>query len=117
METCRWVKCHPEPALLPTILERRANVSLGTTAELSAFVHRTLCALDRLDPVQCPLSSIPLLRKGRPCGTTFEVVGPRQLRTSAIFSADDGRLLIYDSTGSRVQEFRIMIGEPLRRAA
>ena len=85
--------------------------------ELSGFVHRTLCALDRLDPVQCPLSSVPLLRKGRPCGSTYQVIGPRQLRTSAIYSADDGRLLIYDSTGTRVQEYRVTIGEPLRRAA
>ena len=94
-----------------------AVVSLQTTQELKDFVHNTLCALDRLDPVQCPLSSVPLLRKGRPCGSTFQVIGPRQLRTSAIYSADDARLLIYDSTGTRVKEYRLNFGEPARRAA
>jgi hypothetical protein len=92
-------------------------VSLRTSEELTDFVHRTLCGLDRLDPVQCPLSSVPLLRKGRPCGSTYQVIGPRQLRTSAIYSADEQRLLIYDSTGTRVQDYRISIGEPARRAA
>lgn len=94
-----------------------AVVSLRTTEELTDFVHRTLCGLDRLDPVQCPLSSLPLLRKGRPCGSTYQVIGPRQMRTSAIYSADDGRLLIYDSSGTRVHEYRVSLGEPSRRAA
>jgi hypothetical protein len=98
---------------LPTV----AEVSLNTPEELTAYVHQSLCALDRLDPAQCPVSSVPLLRKGRPCGSTFQVIGPRQLRTSAIYSADDGRLLLYDSSGTRVQEYRVRIGVPLRRAA
>jgi hypothetical protein len=98
---------------LPTI----PDVILSHPDELTAFVHRSLCALDRLDPVQCPVTSLPVLRKGRPCGSTFQVIGPRQLRTSAIYSADDGRLLLYDSTGTRVQEYRIRIDTPSRMAA
>jgi hypothetical protein len=84
-----------------------AVVALPTLGELSAFVHRVLCQLDALDPEQAPLLHTPLVKAGRPCGAVFHVEGPRLLRTSAVWSADDHRVLFYDSTGQRVRAVRL----------
>jgi hypothetical protein len=87
-----------------------AVVALPTLEELSAFVHQTLCRQDDLDPAQTPLARTPLARAGRVCGAVFHVEGPRLLRTSAVWSADDGRVLFYDSTGQRVRAVRLSVG-------
>ena len=101
-----------------------AVVALPTLEELSAFVHKTLCQQDALDPDQAPLVRTPLAKAGRACGAVFHVEGPRLLRTSAVWSADDGRVLFYDSTGQRVRAVRLSegpdageVGEAMRRAA
>ena len=101
-----------------------AVVALPTLEELSAFVHKTLCQQDALDPEQAPLVRTPLAKAGRACGAVFHVEGPRLLRTSAVWSADDGRVLFYDSTGQRVRAVRLSEGpdagevrEVRRRAA
>jgi hypothetical protein len=101
-----------------------AVVALPTLEELSAFVHKTLCQQDALDPEQTPLVRTPLAKAGRACGAVFHVEGPRLLRTSAVWSADDGRVLFYDSTGQRVRAVRLSEGpdagevrEVTRRAA
>ena len=82
-------------------------VSLPTAAELAAFVHRTLCQQDALDPDVCPLYRAPLTRAGRACGAVFHVEGPRLLRTSAVWAADDHRVIFYDSTGQRTRTVRL----------
>ena len=58
---------------------------------MAAFVHHALCEADALDPAQTPLFRTPLQRGGRVCGVVFHVEGPRLLRTSAVWSADDDR--------------------------
>ena len=87
-----------------------AVVALPTLEELSAFVHKTLCQQDALDPDQAPLVRTPLAKAGRACGAIFHVEGPRLLRTSAVWSADDSRVLFYDSTGQRVRAVRLSEG-------
>jgi hypothetical protein len=87
-----------------------AVVALPTLEELSAFVHLTLCQQDALDPDQTPMVRTPLAKAGRVCGAIFHVEGPRLLRTSAVWSADDGRVLFYDSTGQRVRAVRLSEG-------
>ena len=82
-------------------------VSLPTVAELTRFVHRELCYLDHLDPSQTPLRSTPLKRNGHLCGAVYHVEGPRLLRTSAVWVAEESRLLIYDSTGQRTREVTV----------
>ena len=84
-----------------------AVVALPTLEELSAFVHKTLCQQDALDLQQTPLVRIPMKKAGRMCGAVFHVEGPRLLRTSAVWSADDSRLLFYDSTGQRIRAVRL----------
>lgn len=87
-----------------------AVVALPTLDELAAFVHKALCQPDALDPEQAPLVRTPLTRAGRPCGLMFHVEGPRLLRTSAVWSAHDHRILFYDSTGQRVRAVRLSEG-------
>jgi hypothetical protein len=41
------------------------------------------------------------------CGLIFHVEGPRLLRTSAVWSAEDDRVIFYDSTGQRFHEVRL----------
>lgn len=84
-----------------------AVVAVSTLEQLSAFVHDELCKLDHLDPAQTPLRKTPLVRRGKTCGLVFHVEGPRLLRTSAVWTADEGRVIVYDSTGKRVREVRL----------
>ena len=81
--------------------------SLPTADALRGYVHKLLCDLDQLDPAAAPLKSSPLLRGQAACGVLFHVAGPRLLRTAAVWAADEGRLLVYDSTGRRVGQVRL----------
>ncbi len=82
-------------------------LALPTLPQLFAFVHAELCRFDHLDPDQAPLKQAPLLRRGKVCGLVFHVEGPRMLRTSAVWAADENRILLYDSTGRRDREIRL----------
>jgi hypothetical protein len=75
--------------------------------DLAAMVHRELCEKDSLDPIQTPLFRTPLRKGTRVCGIVFHVEGPRLLRTSAVWSADDDRVIFYDSSGLRFREVRL----------
>lgn len=94
-------------------------VAFAAVEELAGFVHAVLCDKDSLDPAQAPLFRTPLQRGGRPCGVVFHVEGPRLLRTSAVWSGDDGRIIFYDSSGLRFKEVALseapQVGEPLPR--
>src|SRR4051812_9435492 len=84
-----------------------AVVAFPAVEELAAFVHQVLCDKDALDPAQTPLFRTPLKKAGRACGLVFHVEGPRLLRTSAVWSADDDRIIFYDSTGVRFREVKL----------
>ena len=75
---------------------------------LSQFVHHALCELDHLDQAQTPLFKLPLRKANNICGYVFHIEGPRLLRTSAVWNADDNRILIYDSQGERVKEIHLL---------
>jgi hypothetical protein len=85
----------------------QAVVACAGLEELAAFVHQVLCDKDALDPAQTPMFRTPLRKAGRNCGLVFHVEGPRLLRTSAVWSADDDRIIFYDSTGNRFHETRL----------
>jgi len=97
------------------------SASLPTREQLLRFVHRELCELDLLDPTQSPLQEQSLVRRGRPCGSLFHVEGPRALRTSAIWSMEESRIFVYDSTGKRVKQIELQASPAMdssdRRAA
>jgi len=82
-------------------------VALPTRETLCAFVRRLLCDYDRLDPSQTPFFVAPMSRAGRPCGLMFHVEGPRLLKTSALWVADEHRILFYDSQGLRFHEAKL----------
>ena len=82
-------------------------VACAAVEELAAFVHSVLCDRDALDPAQTPLYRTPLEKGERTCGIIFHVEGPRLLRTSAVWSADDDRVIFYDSTGLRFHEVKL----------
>ena len=88
----------------------RAVAAFSAVEELAGFVHAVLCDKDALDPAQAPLFRTPLRRRGRACGLVFHVEGPRLLRTSAVWSSDDARVIFYDSSGLRFQEVTL-VGE------
>ena len=83
-------------------------LSLPTFARLRNHVHLTLCSGDHLDPAQTPMQEALLKRSGKPCGMTFQVSGPRMLRTFAVWAAQENRILFYDSTGTRFAETTLM---------
>jgi hypothetical protein len=84
-----------------------AVIACAEMENLVAYVHQVLCDKDALDPRQTPFFRTVLRKGGRPCGIVFHVEGPRLLRTSAVWSADDDRVIFYDSTGMRFQEVRL----------
>ncbi|MCI0701654.1 MAG: hypothetical protein L0241_11280 [Planctomycetia bacterium] len=85
----------------------RSVVAFSAVDELAEFVHAVLCEKDALDPTQTPLFRTPIQRGPRDCGLVFHVEGPRMLRTSAIWSADDSRIIFYDSSGLRFREVSV----------
>lgn len=85
----------------------QAVVACATLDDLVAYVHQVLCDKDSLDPAQTPLLRTPLRKGARECGIVFHVEGPRLLRTSAIWSADDDRVIFYDSSGMRFLNARL----------
>jgi len=96
-------------------------LSLPTLDALVTYVHQTLCEHDALDPEQAPLFRAMLTRAGKPCGIAFHVEGPRLLKTSAVWAADDHRIIFYDSTGLRRSVVRLsespeIAAKPGRRA-
>ena len=91
----------------PSFAPKIAVLALPTLPELLAFVHAELCLFDRLDPDQAPLKQSPMVRNGKMCGLMFLVEGPRLLRTSAVWAADENRILFYDSTGGRARDVRL----------
>jgi hypothetical protein len=93
-------------------------VTLPTVEKLRVHVHRILCTHDHLDPLQTPLHEALILRAGKPCGLFFQVQGPRLLKTYAVWTGEENRILCYDSTGNRFAEVRLSEGpDPLQLAA
>jgi hypothetical protein len=82
-------------------------VPLPTLDHLRTYVRNTLCERDRLDPDQSQMRQGLIQRRGRTCGLFFQVLGPRLLRTYAVWAGDEDRILFYDSTGDRFAEVRL----------
>jgi hypothetical protein len=82
-------------------------VPLPTLDLLRAYILHRLCDRDRLDVDQARLRQAVVRRGDRPSGLFFQVVGPRLLRTYAIWAGDEHRILFYDSTGERFAEVRL----------
>lgn len=90
---------------------------LTTLEQLREFVRSTLCGRDHLDPQQTPLVETVLRKRGRPCGLIFELHGPRRVRTSAVWAAEENRVLFYDSLGVRFAQVQLSEGPCPRELA
>ncbi len=84
-----------------------AVFSLPTVADLRKHVLHTLCKRDHLDPDLTPLYQALIMRAGRPCGLFFQVQGPRQLRSYALWAGTEDRVLFYDGCGQRFAETKL----------
>jgi hypothetical protein len=84
-----------------------AVIACAALEDLAAYIHQVLCDKDSLDPAQAPLFRTPLRKGSRVCGMMFHVKGPHLLQTSAVWSADDDRVIFYDSSGIRFTEVRL----------
>jgi hypothetical protein len=84
-----------------------AVIACAALEDLAAFIHHVLCEKDSLDPAQAPLYRTPMRKGSRICGMMFHVKGPHLLQTSAVWSADDDRIIFYDSSGIRFHEARL----------
>jgi hypothetical protein len=93
------------------------TVTLSTIQELKSFVRKVLCAHDRLDPEQTALREAPIFQSEKPCGLFFQVLGPRSLRTYAIWASNEERVLFYDSAGVRFGVTKLASSPNLRKAA
>ncbi len=82
-------------------------LSLPSIAKLRRHVHERLCSCDQLDPTQTPMQEALLRRSGKPCGMTFQVIGPRMVRIYAVWAAQEKRILFYDSMGNRFAETQL----------
>jgi hypothetical protein len=82
-------------------------IALPTVRGLTDFVRETLCHHDRLDPQQTPFYRSPITRNNKTTGMLFHVEGPRLLKTSALWTIDEHRLLFYDSVGIKFFEVRL----------
>jgi hypothetical protein len=82
-------------------------VACAALEDLAALVHQVLCDKDAIDQTQAPLFRTPLRKGSRVCGMMFHVKGPYQMQTSAVWSADDDRVIFYDSCGTRFRELRL----------
>jgi hypothetical protein len=91
--------------------------SLATLDELRQHVLATLCDRDHLDPATTPLRENLILRSGKPCGLFFESRGPRLLKTFAIWTSEENRVLFYDSTGARFGETHLSESPDLQALA
>jgi len=85
----------------------QAVIACAAVEDLAAFVRQVLCERDSLDPAQTPMFRTPMQKANRVCGLIFHVEGPRLLRTSAVWSSDDDRIIFYDSTGIRFREVNL----------
>lgn len=95
----------------------QAVVACSGVDELTTFVRQVLCERDSLDIAQTPMFRTPLQKAGRVCGLIFHVEGPRLLRTSAVWSSDDDRIIFYDSTGLRFRDVKLSESPVLATAA
>jgi hypothetical protein len=76
-------------------------IRLPTLDELRQHVRAVLCQHDQLDPAQTPLHQSVIRRSGRPCGLFFQVQGPRSVKAYAVWAGEEGKILFYDSQGTR----------------
>lgn len=86
-------------------------IHLPTFEELKQYARSVLCRRADLD-LETPILESTLLRKGRPCGIEYVLLGPRSVRLSSIWEADGDRMLFYDHNLERFQVTQVKGPDP-----
>lgn len=80
------------------------ELAVCSVADLSRYVHETLCRHENLVAEQFELQQIALTRSGQPCGLQFVLRGPRNVRLGAVWASDLNQLYFYDARGERFRK-------------
>ncbi|WP_231740990.1 hypothetical protein [Thalassoglobus neptunius] len=107
----------PESMILPDkdvrLLSTQAETmqeldrNLSDFSELHGFVHETLCESENLLSNQFQTRIKPLRSKGSVCGVEYILRGPRSLRLSAIWAADQNVVYFYNAVGERYLKVKL----------
>jgi hypothetical protein len=81
--------------------------SPATLDELRNLVHETLCARENLLRAESRMHEFALRKGDAVCGVQFFVHGPRLVRLSAVWSADQNMLYCYDTNGERYLKLQL----------
>jgi hypothetical protein len=81
--------------------------SVHTVDDLRLYVHSRLCQKENLVADQFRLDETTLFRGQSPCGLQFFLHGPRNVKLSAVWAADQNTLFLYDSKGERFSRLRL----------
>lgn len=96
------VRCLGEPESKQLLRgERRMEVlEIASFEDLRSYVRELLCRRGDMHQ-ETPIVETPLIRRRKPCGVEFVLLGPRNERLSAIWEVDTGKLLCYDQNLER----------------
>ena len=85
----------------------RELTDLQTTADLLAFVHHELCRKENLLEESFRTRMMVLRKSGELCGLQFSLQGPRCVKLSAVWAADQNVVYFYDTQGQRYRKERL----------
>ncbi len=94
----------------------RAVLAFSAVEDLAEVRSLSVVQQGFTRPGAAPLFRTPLRRGGRVCGLVLHVEGPRLLRTAAVWSADDARIIFYESSGLRFREIELSESPSLAEA-
>jgi hypothetical protein len=81
--------------------------NIKTLDDLRRFVHEVLCSKENLMAEEYGLTEKRMVRGGQFCGLQFCVRGPRSVRLTAIWTADQNVVYLYDAKGVRYAKIRL----------
>jgi hypothetical protein len=93
-----------------------SSLSCPDLEALRDLVNATLCDHEELELDAFPLTETRLQRSGRACGVFFCLHGPRSVRYTAIWEAEQNQILFYGSTGERFQTLQLIQGPELEES-
>ena len=77
------------------------------SAAMRRGIHAILCHHDRLHAASAPLWECALVAGKKAYGLMFHVEGPRSLKPSAVWVAEEHRVVFFDTQGQRFHEQRL----------
>jgi hypothetical protein len=82
----------------------RETLSIQTFEQLHAWVHEVLCQKENLLEEMFTTRATLLMRGGVRCGRQFTLQGPRCVKLSAVWAADQNVVYFYDTRGQRYRK-------------